>query len=117
MTPLKRNGFTTYPVSLFYQWKNSFSKKDQNLPLLKPPPIIDYIAATKHICDSLGENTPSIKTEYGKYNTKVNNVLDKSTAILIQSTKIQYYQGMKRRPYAISEEGQSSHGQLLQTKV
>ena len=67
MTPLKRNGFTTYPVSLFYQWKNSFSKKDQNLPLLKPPPIIDYIAATKHICDSLGENTPSIKTEYREY--------------------------------------------------
>ena len=42
---------------------------------LPAPTIIDYIAATKHICDTLGENTPTIKTECGEYYTKVKNVL------------------------------------------
>ena len=39
------------------------------------PPIIDYIAANKHICKTLGENAPTIKTDSVEYCTKVKNVL------------------------------------------
>ena len=39
------------------------------------PSIIDYITATKHICNSLGENTPSIKSDCVEYYTKVKKVL------------------------------------------
>ena len=80
MTPLltlsKIDRFTTYPLSPYHQWRNPFSKKAQNFPsLLLIPPVIDYIAAIKHICNSLGEDTPTIKTECGEFYTKVKNLL------------------------------------------
>ena len=48
---------------------------------ISPPstPEIDYIAATKHICDSLGENNLVGKTDCMEYYAKVKDVLTKFT--------------------------------------
>ena len=38
-------------------------------------PTVDYIIATKHICDSVGENNLSGKTDHTEYYVKVKDVL------------------------------------------
>ena len=45
-----------------------------------PTPVIDYINATKHICDSLGENDHFGKTDCMEYYVKVKDVLTTFTA-------------------------------------
>ena len=53
--------------------EKSLSKKVQNLPTPTGFPIIHFIAATKHICNALCENTPTIKMECGEYYTNYSN--------------------------------------------
>ena len=68
----------------------------QNSPkfAVSPSSIYDYITATKHICDSLGGNSLSKKTDCTEYYVKVKDFLSKFVAKHMP----QHYQRIKESP-------------------
>ena len=56
--------------------EKSFLQKGSKFAIIpSSTPIIDYITATKHICDSIGENNLFGKTDSTEYYANVKDVL------------------------------------------